>query len=242
MRAGGVHLVLLATIIFVALPFVWFWKLWARRGRISALTPVYFALAIWCAAARFQPRPELFTYFFLGLLLLFLIEWPRSATRLNTFAVIALFALWGNFHGAVALGILILLLTAGCELLQQKFARPAWGLVGLAIVCVLAVNLNPYGVSYWKALKPVGGAMFQMIDEWKPPLTAPALPVMAVVLVLLIAIVPLLGWIRNPERRWSQLLWLVLGVILFMTARRNLWPCVLISLAVGAANAQGLRT
>lgn len=242
MRAGGTHLVLLVTIIFVALPFVWFWKVWAQRGRVSALTPVFFAFAIWCTCVRFQPRPELFSYFFLCLLLVFLMEWPRSATPPKMFGIVALFALWANCHGAVALGILILLLTAACELVQQKFARPAWKLVWLLIGCVLAINLNPYGIAYWKALKPVGGAMFKMIDEWKPPLTAPALPFMAVAFIFFIALVALSGWIKNPERRWSHLLWLVLGFALFVTARRNLWPCVLISLAVSAGNAHGLST
>jgi len=240
MQTGGVHLVLLTTIIFVALPFIWFWELWARRGRISALTPVFFALAIWCTSIRFQPRPELFSYFFLSLLMLFLIEWPRSATRWNIFAVIALFALWANFHGGVALGIVFIFLTAGCELLQQKFARPAWKLLGFAVACALAVNLNPYGFGYWKTLSQVGGAMFKMIDEWKPPLSDPALPFMAVALVLGVAIIALLGWLKNPERRWWQLLWLAVGVVFFLTSRRNIWPCILISLAVSAANANGL--
>ena len=242
MQAGGVHLVLLVTIILVVLPFVWFWKLWAKSGRISALTPVFFTFAIWCASVRFQPRPELFSYFFLSLLLLFLIHWPRSATRRNVAGVIALFALWANFHGGVALGVLLIFLTAGAELLQQKFSRSSRKLLGVAVACALAVNFNPYGFAYWKALRQVGGEMFKMIDEWKPPLTEPALPFLAVALVLGIAIIALLGWIRTPKRRWSQLLWLAIGAVFFLTARRNIWPCVLISLAVAAANAQGLST
>ncbi len=241
MRLGGVHLVLLATIVLVALPFVWFWKLWTRRGRISALTPVFFTFAIWCASARLQPRPELFSYFFLSLLLLFLIEWPRSATRRNILAIVALFALWSNFHGAVALGILIIALTAGCELLQEKFSRASWKLAATAAAGALAVAFNPYGFAYWAALRQVGGAMFQKIDEWKPPLTQPGLPFLAVMLVLAIAAVALAGWAKNPQRRWSQLLWLAVGVLFFLTARRNIWPCILISLAVCAANAAGLN-
>ena len=239
MQTGGAHLVLLVTIIVVAFPFVWFWKLWAQRGTINAFTPIFFALAIWCAQVRFQPRPELFSAFFLSVLLLFLIHWPRSATRSKSFVVIALFALWANFHGGVALGIAILLLTIAAELLQQKFARPAWKLAALGGACVLAVNCNPYGFAYWKTLLQVGGAMFKMIDEWKPPLQAPALPVGAVALVVVIALIAFLAWSRNPQRRWAQLLWLIFGCALFLMARRNLWPCILISVAVSAANAQG---
>jgi len=240
MQAGGAHLVLLVTIILVALPFVWFWKLWARQATINALAPVFFALALLCAGSRFQPRPELFSYFFLSLLLLFLIEWPRHAGPIKSLVVIAIFALWANFHGGVALGIAIFSLTIVAELCQQKFAPPAWKLAALGCACILAVNLNPYGFAYWKTLTQVGGAMFKMIDEWKPPLAEPALPISHVALILVIAIIATLAWSRNPQRRWAQLLWLFFGCALFLTARRNLWPCILISVAVCSANAQGL--
>jgi hypothetical protein len=47
---------------FVALPFAWLWKLWVARGGSRILGTLVFAFAISCAAVRFQPRPELFSY------------------------------------------------------------------------------------------------------------------------------------------------------------------------------------
>lgn len=246
MRLGGASGVLAFTVVLAALPFVWFWKLWARRGKITALTPVFFALAIWCASVRFQARPELFTAIFLSVLLLFFSEMPRAFSLRNTILLAAMFAVWANFHGAVAMGLLVLWLSIICEIAQQKFVPPnistaLWKLLVLGIVCSLAVFVNPYGLHYWEALQPVGGAMFRLIDEWKSPLTSPALPLEAIGLVLGIAFFSLWCWMKNPARRWSQLIWIILAMALFLSARRNLWPCILLSVAVASANAGALK-
>jgi hypothetical protein len=246
MRLGGAHGVLIFTIVLAALPFIWFWKLWARRGRINALAPIFFALAIWCASIRFQARPELFTAIFLSVLLLFFSEMPRAFSRRNAILLVLMFSLWANFHGAVALGLLVLWTSLVCEIAQQKFVRqnskqPLWKLIALGAACSLAIFVNPYGVHYWEALRPVGGAMFRLIDEWKSPLANPALPPEAIGVVLLVAFFALWCWIKSPDRRWSQLAWCILAVALFLSARRNLWPCVLLSVAAASANAGALK-
>lgn len=247
MRIGGAHLVLAFTVVFAALPFVWFWKLWARRGKLNALAPVFFAFAIWCASIRFQARPELFTALFLSVLLLFFCEMPRAFSRRNAVLLIAMFALWANFHGAVALGILVLWISIICEIAQRKFDKQnsrqsAWKLVGLGAACSLAIFCNPYGAHYVEALRPVGGAMFRLIDEWKSPLAAPALPLEAIGFVFLVLFFALCCWMKNPARRWSQFAWLLLAATLFLSARRNLWPCILLSVAVASANANVFQT
>jgi hypothetical protein len=255
MRLGGACGVLTFTIILASLPFIWFWKLWAQRGKINAIAPVFFALAIWCASIRFQARPELFTAIFLSALLLLFSEMPRAlsgkSARRNAILLVAMFALWANFHGAVAMGLLVLWLSIACEIAQQKFAQqknarqdletPLWKLIALGAACSLAIFVNPYGVHYWEALKPVGGAMFRLIDEWKSPLMAPALPPEAIGVVLLVALFALWCWAKNPARRWSQLAWIFLAAALFLSARRNLWPCILLSVAVASANAAALK-
>lgn len=254
MRAGAAHGVLVATIVFSFLPFAWLWKLWMRRGGSSVLGALYFTFAITCASVRFQPRPELFSYFFLTLLLLFLIEWRHDESKkfeLKFIGVAAVFALWANCHGGVALGLAVLVLTTLGETIQTRFkqdfiqdskGRAPLQYLGLFGLCIVAVNFTPYGIGYWKALRPVGGAMFKMIDEWKPPLTEPALPVIAVVFVALIFLVAFVAWMRNRERRWSQLLWLLFFGLLFLSARRNLWPLVLVCVTVASANANSLST
>src|SRR5690606_12034922 len=82
--------------------------------------------------------------------------------------IYALFVLWANFHGAVAIGLVMLGAMAVMELAQQRLAHRAWKWPLLLGVGVLAICTNPYGLEYWQALRPVGGEMFERIDEWKP--------------------------------------------------------------------------
>lgn len=241
MALGGEHLVLLLTVLLAFIPFFLFWRLWDKTAHAGGLVACYFMLALWCTYVRFQARPELFSALFTGLLLLFFIRLPHSLNWRNAIAIIGMFALWANFHGAVALGLLVLWLSVVCEVVQQKGERASWPLVFLALACTAAVNLNPYGLAYWQALRPVGGAMFQMIDEWKSPLADPALPLEALLMVCSVTVVGFVGWVRNPQRRWAQLLWMLLALALFFTARRNLWPCILLSVAVATANAAYLN-
>jgi hypothetical protein len=246
MRCGGVGLVLAFTVLMVVFPFAWLWRLWRRRGGSTLLAALYFLLAITCAAVRFQPRPELFSYFFLTLLMLFLVRQSENRNTSEKLVVMrvllltALFALWTNCHGGVALGLAILLLTALAEWLQSRSLRHAMPIGLLLVCCALAVNLNPYGVGYWSALAPVGGDMFKLIDEWKSPLANPALPPIAIGLVLFVVLIALLAWLENRERRWSHLAWLLFMAAFFFMARRNLWPLMIVSTCVAAANAQVL--
>lgn len=242
MKIGGVGFVLFITIAFVAIPFGMLWRLWVARGGSTLIGVLLFAFAINCTAVRFQPRPELFSYFFLTILLLFLIAERQGETRRWTyeyFLMAAMFGMWANMHGGVALGLAVLFLTAVCEAVEsRKLPRSLW----LLVLGALAININPYGIEYWNALRPVGGEMFSMIDEWKSPLAAPALPPIAIGFVLMVVITALLAWLKNSERRWSQLAWLLFFLAFFFSARRNLWPLMNVSLAVAAANAQSFNT
>jgi hypothetical protein len=83
--------------------------------------------------------------------------------------------------------------------------------------------------------------MFKLIDEWKSPLSAPALPPLAIGLVLFVVLIAALAWAGNRDRRWCQLAWLLFFTAFFLMARRNLWPLMLVSTCVAAANAQSLR-
>lgn len=247
----GAFLLLGLTALIAFLVFALLWRAWsARSGGASFWMPLVFALAVYCSSLRFRPRPELFTALFLTLLLLFLRREKspqqnesRAAPGvlwLETFFVFALFVVWANFHGAVAIGLLLLGATAVCEMAQERGARASWKWVWLFMVGVLAVNVNPYGFEYWQALKPVGGPMFERIDEWKPFWKPPFLNSNMLLGELILVWLALLCWLGNTRRRWAQLLWLVLMAALFIEARRHLWLLPIVCLAVIAANASTL--
>src|SRR5690606_18132607 len=107
-------------------------------------------------------------------------------------------------------------------------------------VGVLAICTNPYGLEYWQALRPVGGEMFERIDEWKPFWKTPRLNSTMVAGEFLLVWLALLCWLGNKQRRWAQLAWLVIMTAMFIGARRHLWLLSVVSLSVIAANARTL--
>jgi hypothetical protein len=189
LRSGGPMLALLFNVFMVSLTFFLLWRMWTRHATPNMLAPLFFAIAIYAGSLRFRPRPELFTALFLVITIAYLAAWsqkrieawqdaPRSPQFLDgaTFVLLFMFALWANLHGAVAMGILVVLLTALCDCVQDRFDARSRSLLGVAVLCVLATFINPNGVALWnEILRPAGSETFKNIDEWKPPLQARAL-------------------------------------------------------------------
>ncbi len=248
----GAFLLLGLTSLIAFCVFALLWRAWAARiGGACVWMPLVFTLAVYSSSLRFRARPELFTALFLTLLLLFLIrektpeKSESTATQgvlwRDTIFIFVLFVAWTNFHGAVAIGLLMLGAAALCEVAQERGARASWKWLWLLAVAVLAINFNPYGFDYWQALKPVGGPMFERIDEWKPFWKAPFLNTNMLLGELVLVWLALMCWMGNSRRRWSQLLWLILMSALFISARRHLWLLPIVCLSVIAANASTLQ-
>lgn len=253
----GVMLTLAVNAFLTVSCFVLLWRLCASRGRITFLTVFLFLLAVQVAQPRFQPRPETFTALFLTILLIFLAQWPRISPAeysrrriaLSMLGLAALFALWTNCHGVVALGILVLAITIVCEVAQERAERRTFVLAGLGIVALAATMLNPYGLGYWQALRSVSSLTFRTIDEWKPFWQSPALEPELVINQIVLWVLALVAWWRgntpkNMERkrarRWSQVAWLLLFFGLWLSARRYVWLLAVVSLVVLADNAAAL--
>jgi len=247
-ESGGPMAVAIFASALSCLPFWLLWRKWKNHSPTGDFAPFVCVLAIWCSAPRFRPRPELFTALFLTLLLLFLIRWsrrplhkkPLETLRRDKWGILilpAIFVLWANFHGAVALGLAVLFLTAFCDLLQDRGAGRARALFLIALLCAAAIWLNPFGLEYARALKPVGGPMFSAIDEWKPFWKSPVMPWKYVAGEAALVLLALLAWWQSSERRWSHAAWIFLMGAAFVDARRNLWMLAIVCLAVMAASA-----
>jgi hypothetical protein len=137
-------------------------------------------------------------------------------------------------------------LTIVGELIQDKIDRravkPTLMLIAVLLVCAAAINLNPYGIHYWSALRPVGGPMFAQINEWKPLWKPPLMAPEAFMVTALLGILALAGWAQNPQRRVAHLLWLLFAIIAYVTARRQIQQFAQVSLIVMAANAAAIDT
>jgi hypothetical protein len=236
------------TTLLAVLPFVFIAIVWHRCSRLSAWMVIPLLLGVKAISVRFDTRPELFTGVCLGLLLMFLVTWSgtpgstpaaplRRRDKLALAGVVLMFVAWANLHGAVILGIVVLGVTAACDLVQDR-ARPRSIALAVAVPLALAVVcVNPYGLSYFSTFARVQSFAFAHIIEWRPiwrnpPVLGQILPTAGVVAVLAFA-----AWLMNPQRRWAQLAWLLLLGAFFAQARRNIWPFTLTALMVLAANA-----
>jgi hypothetical protein len=241
--------VVVFTLLAALAPFAVAAWLWRRTGRGSSWMVLPFALAIEGLYIRFQARPELFTELFLSLLLAYLVCWsttPRVEARpllcrrdkVGMAAVLLMFIAWTNFHAGVVLGLLVLWVTAVCELVQDKFSPRSAVLALLALVAPLTVCVNPYGLAYVRAYQPVVGTGFAHIVEWISPLKPPPFnpPELALALEFVVPLA-LLAWLLNPRRRWAQAGWLLLLGAMFLRERRHVWPLLIVSVTVLAANA-----
>jgi hypothetical protein len=231
----------LFTCLLTGLPVVLLWRLWRSQAPSLNVPALLFMLALVCSRSRFSPRPELFTVLFLTVLALALIRRPTGGSRgLFALGIFLLFVTWANFHGGVALGLLLLAATAVCDLLQGRFRKDAWASTLLLLVATAAVCATPYGLRYWQAFRPVGGRMFAFIVEWRPFWKSPVVPWPELVAIALIQAVALLACLRNASRRWSHIAWALVLTGSYLAARRNVWPMLVVSLAVLAANARAI--
>jgi len=251
-QLGGAYAVIVFTVACVCLAWFLIWRMWAQRGDVTFVTPLIFGLAIWCSAPRFVPRQELLTALLLICVLAYLLAWNdarigseteswRSPPVLesSSFGIVAIFALWVNLHALVLLGLIFLVATAVCDAIQDRFDRRSRLLLVIAFLCVMATLLNPFGIGYWKAADVLkSGSQASFVDEWKPFWVEPRMHWKFAVGELVLALGGLFAWLRNPNRRWSQLLWLLLMSAAFVKSRRFLWLSAITFVIVMAANAR----
>jgi hypothetical protein len=215
------------------------WCLWARHSRISAWTLLLLTVAVVMNFRRYQARPELITAVFLVLLLAFLIG-PRRKGWHTAAVYVVLFATWANFHGGVLVGLVILAATVACDLVQDRFGKPARTHAALALLAPAAVCLTPYGLEYWMSFGQLGSDRFNSLSEWWPVWRGGRLPVVELAVQGLFLGLALAAWALNPHRRLAHLAWVLVLAALYLTANRNVWLLTLGSLTVLAANSGAL--
>src|SRR5690606_28400137 len=140
------------------------WWLWNRENGLSFLAPAIIAFGIWCAQARFNPRPELFSAVFVVLLLVVLVLWDKKYFRsIHLLWLLRLFVLWTNLHGGVLMGITLLLVPLIAEFAQRVYQkqslRPALIICAVVIGCVAVMIINPFGWHYYVALPQVNSTL-----------------------------------------------------------------------------------
>jgi hypothetical protein len=128
-------------------------------GAFLALLP-FLALGAVASNERMTDRPELFSYLFLSLQLALLLRWRRSPSTAPLIGLVAIQALWANFHALSVVGVGVVGAFFVGETAAATFPRRGdasagrppptrgqlirLGLTGAA--CAAALAATPYGI------------------------------------------------------------------------------------------------
>ena len=233
--AGDVGLLAMKALCLAALGF-----LVARVARVrGASWPASLTAASLAVAASPQDlilRPNLISLLFVPLLLLLLARPNKGKGWLV--AIVGLFLLWTNMHGAFVFGMLLLTLWV-----VTSRTRPGWiGPTTLGLVFLIALFANPFGPkNLWLQLVVPRSAAWRNVIEWGP-LWGPRPPGVAFpVLFAVLAAIAAFGQWRGLSRRaaksdYFETALVIAGIVLALMARR-LVPWTAVAIAPAAARA-----
>jgi hypothetical protein len=116
------------------------------------------------AAALMTPswavRPQAFSLFLLGLTV-------HLVVRERHWLLPIVFLAWANLHGAVALGLVVLLADL---LVAAGERRGVWRRSLAGVLSLTATLLTPLGATYWpEILRSLERSRLNQIAEWRPP-------------------------------------------------------------------------
>jgi hypothetical protein len=176
-KLGGLTLV---SLTFGAATFVGFLLIW-RRVRLENANPVIAAIVIGVAglagAAVWGPRPQMITFAFTCLELLWLDRYLRGKSRAIYWFPLVMIA-WANLHGGFIFGLVPVGVAAFVEAVHwvrrvdgDEHKRRTRNLVLVFVACAVAAVVNPYGIHlYSYVIQPQFSAVQQnFIAEWQSP-------------------------------------------------------------------------
>lgn len=163
-----------------------------------ALAPVLgVILSATCARVFFDVRPQIFTYFFLALLLLLL---KKNWIHYLPFV----FLLWCNLHSGFMLGLLVFFLYVGEKLWREETREEGkrWLFFFLLSFLLTFANPNSYMLHYHFISLLTWRAVHDVITEWQSP-DFHRLNIMPFEIMLLIL---LISFVFAPRRKATDIL------------------------------------
>lgn len=205
----------------------------------SLLRGAILILAGAAASVVWSPRPQIMSLVLFGLVsyLLYLHKWKKKN---HLIWLVPIFLIWGNLHGGYVLGVILLGVMIGGELLNKIIPGKTefhmdWPeirkLVFWASSGMLAVLINPFGIGMWKIpFNTVGvKALQDFISEWASPDFHQLFqqPMLWMLFLIFIAI-----GISKKTIDGTDLLSLIVFSWFAFTARRNFGPFAMVSAPV----------
>ncbi|MGC1184151.1 MAG: hypothetical protein WBA31_03235 [Candidatus Dormiibacterota bacterium] len=203
------------------------------------------ALVIISGLQIWGPSPQMFTFGFLGILLVVLDAYRRRPSRWLLLWLIPMFAIWGNLHGGFLVGLGVIAVFLVGELLSswlkdEHSLAPGrlLDLSGALVLSALAPMVNPNGWGLYLyplhlLLSPVAQAN---LDEWQPPNfhALASVPVLALLLSTLVVA----RWAKHT--RPADMLLAAAGTVLLLYAVRDIPLFALLVLPLWTDGMQGL--
>ena len=144
----------------------------------SWLGTITFILAIVLLQPFIGARAQTITLVFFIVLYLFLDKQRASWSASQLVSLFSLFFLWSNLHAGFVMGLLLLAVFVGWQVLGSfnpsglRSFNPK-GLLPLLFIFppVLAAFINPYGLNLWRTILNDAGSLLikRNIQEWLPP-------------------------------------------------------------------------
>jgi hypothetical protein len=183
-----------------------------------------------------SPRPQLFTLFFLCLLVFVVTRFREGKVR-RLWWIPLLFTLWGNLHGGYFTGILFLGFTLMGMLYDRvfdpgsiaSFKEKFWHLLIVTLLSIPALLINPNGIQILKVpFATVGVSILRdFIDEWASPDFHQ--PLQLIFLAIFLGTMFLMA--INKNRKSAAVLIPLFGFsLLAFYAKRNIAPLMIVLL------------
>jgi hypothetical protein len=216
--AGPAGLALLKALLVVA-AFALMWGS-LRGARTSVRIVALVVAAVGTVHATSSLRPQVWTFLLMAVLGRVLLEDHAKDRRWLP----VIFALWANLHGGWIVGLGVLGLWAGLDVIVDRQRLREW--IWIVPACVLATLVTPYGWRLWQFVATTVRPD-RSIEEWKPLWGTPVFNWMPWVLAVGAAI-----WAatRRFPRRWSTVG--VLAVLAWSSSRVMRVESLFVELAV----------
>jgi hypothetical protein len=168
-------------VVFACLITVSFWITYLRfRERLGNPVIAVFALVLGAAATTqfWAVRPQILSLLFVSIFLYILDSYYYAKSTRAIWWLVPLTILWVNLHagfliglGLIALTIVGLVLDGFLLTSSRSILRRVPTLLGLFLVCGVAVSVNPNGTRlYWLPVETLTTPVFmRAIEEWKSP-------------------------------------------------------------------------
>jgi hypothetical protein len=234
---GGMPLLTIAMAVATVTAWLLIWRLTPAPERVKAFL---FLFCLGAVTSAWSIRPQVLSTLFLSATMTLLI-----ARRY--FWLPLIFLLWANIHGAVVMGILILVTAVVATAVEDRASLRQ--LVPASLLCLGATLVTPLGLGFWPEIVTSLARIRRLgIHEWSPPTAAQTgtLPFWLFLAVFLSLLLTRLPKLRNsaaalPRGHLTLCLCALAMVPLALTAGRNVPPFLMLAVPAVAALAPSTR-